>query len=172
MDGATKDGEPEPTEGSDFDCITTNLPGRAHSRRATPPRCEFARAKRGACGASIQNPHHRGRPPPSLVGRQGIHMSRRETTFWASSVENELWNVCTLQIHTSWSALVSCFDDSSEATDTAVVSGWENTIGAGGRAWNLRDTVVHETRWDGIKGARTERRRDVVWSATPAPTAS
>jgi len=67
---------------------------------------------------------------------------------------------------------VSAPTDASEGTDTAVVSGWENTIGAGGRAWNLRDTVVHETRWDGIKGARMERRRDVVWSATPAPTAS
>ena len=90
-----------------------------------------------------------------LWGDKGF-TCRDETTFWASSVENELWNVCTLQIHTSWSALVSCFDDSSEATDTAVVSGCDDSIAARGRTWNLCDTVVHETRWEG-NGARMER---------------
>ena len=51
---------------------------------------------------------------------------------------------------------MSCSDDSSEATDTAVVNVCDDAIAARGRTWNLCDTVVHETRWEG-NGARMER---------------
>ena len=66
---------------------------------------------------------------------------------------------------------MSCSDDSSEATDTAVVRGCDDAIAALGRTCNLCDTDVHETRWEG-NGARMERRKAIVWSATPALTAS
>ncbi len=65
---------------------------------------------------------------------------------------------------------MSCSDDSSEATDTAVVNVCDDAIAARGRTWNLCDTVVHETRWD-ENGARMERRKAGVWSAPLALTA-
>ena len=55
--------------------------------------------------------------------------------------------------------------------DTAVVNVCGDAIAARNRTCNPRDTVVHETRWDG-NGARKESRKASVWSATPAPTAS
>ena len=59
------------------------------------------------------------------------------------------WNRGTRTNHTSCTrALYRSLTDASEATDASGVNSCVDAIAAGGRTWNLRDTVVHETRWE------------------------
>mgnify|MGYP006073949233 FL=1 len=72
------------------------------------------------------------------------------------------WNRGTRTNHTSCTrALYRSLTDASEATIQS--DEWMgNAIATRGRTWNLRDTVVHETRWN-ENDARMERRKAIVW---------
>jgi hypothetical protein len=72
------------------------------------------------------------------------------------------WNRGTRTNHTSCTrALYRSLTDASDATIHS--DEWMgNAIATRGRTWNLRDTVVHETRWN-ENDARMERRKAIVW---------
>ena len=80
---------------------------------------------------------------------RGLGEEKTKLAHPRKTTRSTYWKSGTLMNHTSCtSALVSCSDVRFRGYDTAVVSGYTDAIVARGRTWNLRDTVVHETRWE------------------------